>query len=795
VAYIDWWNRTGPVTLGERFGLNEISTARNTLSPTKSHTAGLSESFPGTFTSYNDAVSEGFQGTREEWLQQQSIPITERPLTGAEGGRIGFDKGGGVKILEYLESLDIAEGTQINIEDVMKYAKDNEIKIGQDSISVNINSTDRKIGGAGPYKDNYVLKDDMRSRWNAIKHKVKVKHKIFDVKNPEPVFEQLDILLADKTKYPTQKSILSELGYSRSSSSSMLTPVLEAYAKDRNITIPADRFPIGSYEGTQIAADIISNYKTGKFTIADLARNYFPNKAHNDAKIQVNDILRDAEVRDPSEFRNWPGDKPEKWKKVRKERVKKLVERVGVDTAAQTLSLEKQIRAKNADILKMTDDEIWNNKKIQKSMNLDVKDLTKKNGTLRFDRYTEFLADGKKNPNYLPKKEFVAKVKAMAAPNIRTFWQPEHMAGIATEKLHAMFPNEVQAASGKIGGQMDALRAYLKANPNGKAVPEIEKLLNEFNMQIKSGGKTYGFKEKIIFNSKTGTSNIVEAGTKIFDKGVKTLSETTIGSYDFKEMAQTVGEKVLSVTQLKEFGDIIKALPYDEKLRIATAVGCKTKTPAKKSEGGRIGFGAGSVGMLACVDAKWEKNPKEFWKRTTNIASAGLDKLWKYAAPYWFPAVIVATGRLESFKEPTKPEMWWDILLASDAVKRLGLDKVQLSQLKNASLIKKADILGKLALSGGAWGDKILTKAAKVAKPLLVLTESLSAVKGIKSELDLVKEYALKNNIPYEKAKLAYYASGAALKPRWEGDKSFKSWAFSFICAFIFKAQSTGPVP
>jgi len=40
VAYIDWWNRTGPVTLGERFGLNEISTARNTLSPTKSYTEG-----------------------------------------------------------------------------------------------------------------------------------------------------------------------------------------------------------------------------------------------------------------------------------------------------------------------------------------------------------------------------------------------------------------------------------------------------------------------------------------------------------------------------------------------------------------------------------------------------------------------------------------------------------------------------------------------------------------------------------------------------------------------------------
>jgi hypothetical protein len=56
--------------------------------------AGLSESFPGTFTSYNDAVSEGFQGTREEWLQQQSIPQIERPLTGAAGGRVDLKPGG-----------------------------------------------------------------------------------------------------------------------------------------------------------------------------------------------------------------------------------------------------------------------------------------------------------------------------------------------------------------------------------------------------------------------------------------------------------------------------------------------------------------------------------------------------------------------------------------------------------------------------------------------------------------------------------------------------------------------------
>ena len=54
----------------------------------KQQVAGLSESFPGTFTSYNDAVSNGFQGTREEWLQQQSIPQIDRPFTGKVGGLV-----------------------------------------------------------------------------------------------------------------------------------------------------------------------------------------------------------------------------------------------------------------------------------------------------------------------------------------------------------------------------------------------------------------------------------------------------------------------------------------------------------------------------------------------------------------------------------------------------------------------------------------------------------------------------------------------------------------------------------
>ena len=60
----------------------------NRLYGSEQQVAGLLESFPGTFTSYQDAVYEGFQGTQEEWLQQQSIPQIDRPFTGQAGGRV-----------------------------------------------------------------------------------------------------------------------------------------------------------------------------------------------------------------------------------------------------------------------------------------------------------------------------------------------------------------------------------------------------------------------------------------------------------------------------------------------------------------------------------------------------------------------------------------------------------------------------------------------------------------------------------------------------------------------------------
>ena len=81
MAYIEWWNRTKPITMGERFGLNEISIARKTLSPIKSHTAGaLHAPLPADF----DEISiEEMEDLKKQVKFGQQVK---------DGGRIGVKK-------------------------------------------------------------------------------------------------------------------------------------------------------------------------------------------------------------------------------------------------------------------------------------------------------------------------------------------------------------------------------------------------------------------------------------------------------------------------------------------------------------------------------------------------------------------------------------------------------------------------------------------------------------------------------------------------------------------------------
>ena len=153
----------------------------------------------------------------------------------------------------------------------------------------------------------------------------------------------------------------------------------------------------------------------------------------------------------------------------------------------------------------MSDQEILNNKTLMRALNVDASVENLNKGKITFDKYT-----------HLSKEDQVAKIRQLAKAN--TFFQPEHIAEVVTGKQSIVYPNNLQVASGKIGSYMSNIKKYVKDNPNGKAIPSIEKFLNEFDLAVKEGEKNLGVKN-IVYNSKTGTSNIVDmASAKITKK-------------------------------------------------------------------------------------------------------------------------------------------------------------------------------------------------------------------------------------------------------------------------------------
>ena len=172
----------------------------------------------------------------------------------------------------------------------------------------------------------------------------------------------------------------------------------------------------------------------------------------------------------------------------------------------------------------MSDDEILSNKKIMNALNIDASKDNLAKGKITFDKY--------KN---LSPKEQVAKVRELA--DKRLFIQPEHIRSVYTGQQNIIYPNNLQSAPGKIGSYMENIKEYVRKNPDGKAIPEIEKLFKDYDMGVDEGGKKVGFKN-IIYNSEKGSSNIVDSGlfkvlgekANIKTKPITKPSSVTLGS-------------------------------------------------------------------------------------------------------------------------------------------------------------------------------------------------------------------------------------------------------------------------
>ena len=519
----------------------------------------LAKQFPGSWEDYKKAFSKGYRGSMEEFvestIQRKPIlpePKPERPVEDQyqdykqvqeyfeprtqmyiekelgfdEGGRIGFDRGGMANVLKYLEGLE--PGTNITMDDIKTIAQKNKWEFNSSTLYRMLNNPDRKqIAKSG--NEVFLYGEENRNRAKNIMQRINFEQKL-KIKPSEEVFKKIDLMIADKEKFPSMKSIGEELGYKPTKPGEggylrLESPLMKEYQKSRGRNLILEmRFK--EYRLTKDSPWV-------KKVIATRKELGSTRATAKKLKVDRKTIRNITEQFAPNMFGNVNLRKSDKWnyKKVRAKREAELAKRLGGKNNPaflQYMDLWEDIVDANEDILRMSDDAIFNNPRIKMAMNVDVTGLTI-DEPLNFDKY--------KN---LSKKEFAQKVRDMAKTN--QFFQAEHSIPIASEKIAAAYPNNLQVAQGKIGSQLEAMKTYIRNNPNGKHIPQINEFLNEFDIQIREGGKTYGWTNPNnksglnVYNTQPRTSDIVEsafdknASNTIFNKNLKNINVGSRGS-------------------------------------------------------------------------------------------------------------------------------------------------------------------------------------------------------------------------------------------------------------------------
>ena len=551
---------------------------------------------------------------------QKDILKDRAPTSFAYGGRIGFDRGGMANVLKYLESLE--PGTNITMNDLKKIAKKNKWEFAPATLYRMLNDPDRKqIAKSG--NEVFMYGEENRNRAKNIIERINFDQKI-QIKPNEEVFKRIDLMIEDKEKFPSMKSIGEELGYKATKKGQggnlgLESPLMKEYQKSRGRNL-INEMRFKEYKLTEDSPWVKKVLDTRKKLKSTRA-------AAKALEVDRKTIRNITEQFAPHMFGGVNLRKSDKWnyKRTRAKREAELAKRLGGKNNPaflQYMDLWEDIVDANEDILRMSDDAIYKNPRIKMAMNVDVTGL-KIDKPLNFDKYRN-----------LSKKEFAQKVRDMAKTN--QFFQAEHSIPISSEKIAAGYPNNLQVAQGKIGSQLETIKTYIKNNPNGKHIPQINEFLNEFDIQIREGGQTYGWtnpKNKSglnVYNTESRTSDIVESA-------LNKNASNTISNKNLKDQTYTkteMFEQAMNKRGTKVKAQTVSKLAKDMNVNI-----CSTQI-VKKSGGGRIGF-KGKI----CGEEFAKKQPERFLAQVEN--SPLQEKLVKLKNnnPARFKALMKNTGK------------------------------------------------------------------------------------------------------------------------------------------------------
>ena len=340
-------------------------------------------------------------------------------------------------------------------------------------------------------------------------------------------------------------------------------------------------------EVPEIQTNIIKASKSEKYLKPDgtpnikrLAKDFYPDKELADARKQIRETLKRETDYVPKV--NVPGDitSAKQAKKNALEAIKIAQKKAGIKTTKQADQVIDKILSQNEIYQKMSVEDIAKDKDLLKRLRLRIDPAT---GDVTFDGYT------KKSP--VRGKVFTDFELAQHAKNKAGTYElfaPDHIIPKALRKQNVGYPTNFQPATYIENSHFDNARKYLQANPEGN-IQAIDNYLASNNQTIRFGENAkykFGFKKPIVFDSKTGTSNIVESALNLNKNvGDKLESKKKLAEIIERgpEGIKFLNKQAVAQTMWKAIGD----------------KGGKICSPriVKKAEGGRIGFAEKTCGL------------------------------------------------------------------------------------------------------------------------------------------------------------------------------------------------------
>jgi len=263
--------------------------------------------------------------------------------------------------------------------------------------------------------------------------------------------------------------------------------------------------------------DFMSSNKQGQYRKLDgkTIKDFMNTEVSDEVKFLLNPEISGLDKASKKEVFNSYPDFADNYNKYTEDKVRlravqaetEALAKVGKKTADQYLKVKADIAKQNEVLGKMSIKDIANNKELLNSVRMSINPKT---GEVS---YTNYTVNDPKGKAALTDLELAKKIKQKAID--KNFYVTEHIGKKSFNKANLAFPNNIQSANYMSNSQLENARRFLSIaeNRNTPAAQNLDKTLEEFKLTIRGpeyGDKRIGNKMDIVFDSKTGVSNIVE---------------------------------------------------------------------------------------------------------------------------------------------------------------------------------------------------------------------------------------------------------------------------------------------